>query len=238
MNLKELKRITQDTRGKGKEALDVRLVYRRISLVVTRFLIMTPIEANHITIMMFFLGLFSALSFFYGNYWLGFILILASIILDYVDGEVARYRNSSSKAGSVMDKIYHLSSMPLIFAGISYNLYIKSGNTYFVLIGAALAIFYLMGLSTRLSYFNILHLLGKKELYFTKSDSLMRGLLRRAVLYEYYTLTIYLLIISYLLNLMDYALMIILAYLFLRWLIQIILVYSDLDKIKTKKFRK
>jgi phosphatidylglycerophosphate synthase len=238
MKLNELKRITQESRGKGKEALDVRLVYRKISLLLTRMLIETPITANQITIIMFFLGIISATCFILGYFWWGFGIIILSIVLDYCDGEVARYRNSSSKAGSFMDNVYHWTSMPLILIFSSGYFFQQTNNPSFIYLGVISAIFFLFGVSARISYFNILNKMQIPGENFVSKDNFIKRVIRRITFYEYYTAIIYVLIIGYILNVFLWVLAIAATYLGVKFVLQIILLYLDLNQVKTSGLRK
>jgi isoprenylcysteine carboxyl methyltransferase (ICMT) family protein YpbQ len=50
---------------------------------------------------------------------IGALLLLFSIIIDYSDGEVARYKNQKSAEGSYLDKFYHFTVHSFIFLGLT-----------------------------------------------------------------------------------------------------------------------
>lgn len=84
------------------------------SIYITRLLLPTNIQANQVTVVMFIVGVLGAISIFFGWIWLGLFLVYFSIILDAVDGEIARYRKVFSLRGVYLDLVNH-HVMPGIF---------------------------------------------------------------------------------------------------------------------------
>ena len=87
-----------------------RLYMRRLSPHVTRWLVATPISANGVTWLMVMAGVLAGGSLSLGGV-LGalgaFALIQAQLLLDCCDGEVARWRGTSSPVGIYLDRIAH-----------------------------------------------------------------------------------------------------------------------------------
>jgi phosphatidylglycerophosphate synthase len=87
-----------------------RLYMRRVSPHVTRLLVTTPISANGVTWLMIPAGLLAAASLSLGGVAgaLGAVaLVQIQLLLDCCDGEVARWRGTSSPAGVYLDRIAH-----------------------------------------------------------------------------------------------------------------------------------
>lgn len=100
--------------------------YRLISIYITKLFLYTPITANQVTILSLVVGAIAVWLFTDGSYWksiTGAVLFLCYHILDLVDGEVARYRGSSSTSGMFLDEFGHLLLNISVFAAISLGLY-------------------------------------------------------------------------------------------------------------------
>jgi phosphatidylglycerophosphate synthase len=87
-----------------------RLLLRRISLPVTRELLRTPVTANQLTGLMIVVGLLAAgAAATAGLAWalVAFLLVQVYFLLDLCDGEVARWRRSTSITGVYLDRVGH-----------------------------------------------------------------------------------------------------------------------------------
>lgn len=87
-----------------------RLYMRRLSLHVTRWLLDAPVSPNGLTVLMIVVGLLAAVA----AAWPGVLTALlalagvqAYLLLDCVDGEVARWRKVTSAAGVYLDRLGH-----------------------------------------------------------------------------------------------------------------------------------
>ena len=79
---------------------------RHLSSWLTPLLVRLPVSANHVTAASLILGLGCAWSFFQGSAaWTvaGAVLFVASTVLDYCDGEVARLKNQCTTFGMHFD---------------------------------------------------------------------------------------------------------------------------------------
>jgi 1L-myo-inositol 1-phosphate cytidylyltransferase / CDP-L-myo-inositol myo-inositolphosphotransferase len=91
---------------KKEDGILTRLVSRRISLAVTRFLAPTSVTPNAMTFVCLALGLAAAVSFAspsWGRQVAGGVLFLLHSILDGCDGELARLKFRESRFGGVLD---------------------------------------------------------------------------------------------------------------------------------------
>lgn len=96
----------------GAEHWAGRLYLRRLSPYVTRVVLRTPLTANGITALMIPTGLLAALSLTFAGIWpavLTVLLVQLQLLLDCVDGEVARWRKTFSPIGVYLDQLAHYS---------------------------------------------------------------------------------------------------------------------------------
>lgn len=84
---------------------------RYVSIYITAAIVRTRITANTVTLWSIAAGLGGAVLFLHedrGIRLMGAALLYASFLLDQVDGEVARYWNATTLAGSFLDEVRHL----------------------------------------------------------------------------------------------------------------------------------
>jgi phosphatidylglycerophosphate synthase len=87
-----------------------RLYMRRLSPYVTRLLVSTPLSANAVTALMLPTGLLAAVALSFPGLLTAVAAVLLAqlqLLLDCVDGEVARWRRRFSPAGVYIDHIVH-----------------------------------------------------------------------------------------------------------------------------------
>lgn len=128
-SVKELRKICQTAESAKHDSILGRYFGRKLSIYLTHVLLHTPISANQVTILMLLVGMVSGTLFIIGNYWCslaGSILFPIMYILDGVDGEVARYRNSCSLKGVYLDRVSHIITYPFLFIGITFGVYINN----------------------------------------------------------------------------------------------------------------
>ena len=102
----------------------------KFSIYVTWLLLHTKIEANHVTIIEYFLIFISSVFLFLGklNYILiGIMIIQFSNLLDCVDGEIARYRKKSSLTGVSLENIYHELVPYFMFFPLAFGVFLQTG---------------------------------------------------------------------------------------------------------------
>jgi phosphatidylglycerophosphate synthase len=102
----------------------------------------TRITPNQITIFSFFLGLLSALCFFQGGYGMGVGgagLLLLSIWVDGVDGEIARIKFMESPFGAKLDILCDNVVHVVVFFSIGRGLYHTLGETVYLILGGLAA---------------------------------------------------------------------------------------------------
>lgn len=81
-------------------------INRKISRLITPWLLRTPLTPNQVTVLSCVVGLLSALCFVPGGYWgpvCGAVLLQFSVVLDCCDGEIARIKYQESPLGDWLD---------------------------------------------------------------------------------------------------------------------------------------
>jgi phosphatidylglycerophosphate synthase len=87
-----------------------RLLLRKLSLPITRELLRTPVSANQLTGLMIVVGLLAAVAAGLGGLWwavVAFVGVQVYFLLDLCDGEVARWRRTTSVTGVYLDRVGH-----------------------------------------------------------------------------------------------------------------------------------
>lgn len=84
--------------------------YNALATPIIKLLLYTNITANQVTMIWVILGSLSTLLFIFGNYWLtlfAFLVFHFHLILDSVDGPIARIKNIKSSTGIYIERIAH-----------------------------------------------------------------------------------------------------------------------------------
>ena len=112
-----------------------RHVDRRISQAISKRLAHTRLTPNQVTLMGVSVGLTGALLLSFPGYWarlVGSLLFLFCIIVDGVDGEIARLKLMESRFGHYLDittdNLVHVA----VFVGIGYGQYNATGNSLYI----------------------------------------------------------------------------------------------------------
>ncbi len=139
--------------GEGRqpgERLDFRIAYarlvRRLSIRLTWLLLHTSLTANQVTVGAILVGMAGALLLAWSDFWplvIGLVLLQLSFVLDYSDGEVARYRalerdEPTDAGGAYLDWIGHYYVPATMAAALAYGAFTVNGRDWLLL--AALAI--------------------------------------------------------------------------------------------------
>jgi len=105
---------------------------------LVRMLYSTPITPNQITIFSFFVGLLSAGFYVSGRsdslVW-GAIFLYGKVLLDNIDGNLARVRGTSSRVGRFLDSLTDFLVTVMIYIGISFYLVRTTGDNGFWVLG-------------------------------------------------------------------------------------------------------
>ena len=97
---------------------------RKISKLFTWLAVRLKMTPNQVTLISFAIGLLSAYEFSKGDFWsifIGAVLLQLSIIIDCVDGELARYTRQFSQLGAWLDAITDRIKEYLVFFALAYG---------------------------------------------------------------------------------------------------------------------
>ena len=99
-------------------------VLRKFSKLFTWLAVRLKMTPNQVTLISFAVGLLSAYEFSRGTFWTifaGAVLLQLSIIIDCVDGELARYTRQFSELGAWLDAITDRIKEYLVFFALAYG---------------------------------------------------------------------------------------------------------------------
>ena len=116
---------------------------RRVSKLLTWAAVKIGATPNQVTIASFAIGLYAAFLFAQGDTWSlvgGAILLQVSIIVDCVDGEIARYTRKFSELGAWLDAITDRVKEYAVFLGLSYGAFVQNGQNLWVLAAVLMAL--------------------------------------------------------------------------------------------------
>ena len=137
-NIKELRKITQQ----NAQANLLRLS-RFLSIYITWVLLHTRITANQASVLDLMLGILGCCFIFMGgntNALIGGFGLILFYIFDDVDGEIARYRKSTTLSSFYLEGLCHPIMHPLKFIALGYGLHIQFDSNLLFYLGAYTAI--------------------------------------------------------------------------------------------------
>lgn len=118
-----------------------------MSIYITKLFLYTPITANQVTVLWCIVGITAGILFSFGNYWhsiIGGLLVQLLLVLDRTDGEISRYRGTSSLKGEYLDRLCHNISYPCMFTGITFGVYVNYHSIWAFIFGFSATIFFLL----------------------------------------------------------------------------------------------
>lgn len=107
INVSYLKEMREKIAKQGRESLIGSLITRKFSFWLTALLVKTPLTANQVTSLSLLLVLAGSVFLAFGNYFyqiVGVVILFIGHVLDYCDGEIARYKGTSSMFGFWWDE--------------------------------------------------------------------------------------------------------------------------------------
>ena len=129
LTLEEVKRAAK--REDFRAGVQMRLLMPRLSVRVTRWVVThTRLAPNQITLVSFLVGLGAAASFASLSPFVvvaGLLAYHLHVLLDYVDGEVARCRGETSVRGAYFDLITDRVTFPLLVFSAGLGVYRQTG---------------------------------------------------------------------------------------------------------------
>lgn len=125
-SIKELREITQREKLENRERpWGYRLFQRGPSIFLTWFFVHTPITPNTITLLSILSGVGGAYLLLYPDWnvkLIALFLFYFNLLLDRVDGEVARYKQQFSLKGIYLDELNHYIIPPLFFLSLAWGI--------------------------------------------------------------------------------------------------------------------
>ncbi len=115
-----------------------RYIIRKISGVITRLLVKTPVTPNQVTIISLILGIASAVFFSHGAHIytiIAGVFYFVSTVFDQCDGEVARFKHMESDFGKTFDIIVDSIVNATITIGIAIAIYKANGSGLTIVAG-------------------------------------------------------------------------------------------------------
>lgn len=165
-SIAELRAICQETRDDilyQRNWFD-RNVTRRISIYITKPFLKLGFSANQATLIDFLIGLAAAAFLTSANPrdWLtGIALFYLFFVFDCVDGEIARYRKTSSPVGSFLDGGLGILMWPCVLAGMTFGIRAALESNAIFAVGFLAACGWLLYSASALFPYPILHSLGR-----------------------------------------------------------------------------
>ena len=125
--IKDLRNITQAHCFGPDIPLYIKFL-RIYSIYLTAVFLCLGLSANTVTLIGIFLSPLSAVLMINGLEELSILCIIISVLCDYSDGEVARYRKMLTKEGIFLDKVHHIVVPSVFFYGVMVWLQAEQGG--------------------------------------------------------------------------------------------------------------
>ncbi len=136
-SLRELRKIHKTTHKEIiKVGYHIKYLAKPLSLFLLKLLVYTPLTGNQVTLAMLILGIIGSLFVGFDSLALwGGIILQFTILLDCIDGSLARFRNQESRFGRYLDGMFHSITMPLLFFMLGVYSYKYFNNLLFIFLG-------------------------------------------------------------------------------------------------------
>ena len=150
LTLEELRTVCQD-KEKDKNFY-IAPISRRLSIRITALLIKTKITANQLSLVCILLGILAGFLLSLGVYIYPFVsglLLALFVLIDTVDGEVARYwrkvnQQEEDRRGRFLELAEHIVVMPIIFISLSYAVFNRFGDVRAFALGFSSVMFFML----------------------------------------------------------------------------------------------
>lgn len=152
--IQELRRICQPS-NKFADTIILAKFVRYFSIYLTKLFLYTKITANQISIISMLFGILGSFLLLNMQPWyifVGSICLILHTLLDFVDGEVARYRKNSTLTGKYLDEVNHSITVPILLLCISFGVFGVFGNTWVLFLGCLAAVCEPVGHSVHWGY--------------------------------------------------------------------------------------
>lgn len=124
--------------GKTSYTNYMAMVFSNLSLRLSYVLIRTSVTPNQVTLLSTVIGLAGAAMIFSTDYWfrlLGIVVWFVAYVLDFCDGEIARYRRLQSEFGHWFDMVTDRVKDVGLFTAITLLAVRRSNSTTTILLG-------------------------------------------------------------------------------------------------------
>ena len=172
LSFKELRKEFQSERAAEiKASWWVRYTYNPLSVFFARFLLHTSITPNQITLLWVLTGAIGCALLISGDYWnaiIAAILFQFIIVLDGIDGILARYKKLSSIRGEYFESIAHTFVNDIfLMVGVTFGVYTKFKHPIVFALGFAAVISALM---FKFVFLEKIHLVVKSKLHLKQTS--------------------------------------------------------------------
>ena len=157
------KKITIENIKKVRDISVLPLNFRpmaKISPYISYFFVKyLPFSPNQISLIWGFVGFVAVFLMALGSYWnmlAGVLVYHLALLLDYVDGEVARVSKKTSLTGICLDKIFSVVFRGLLILGLGIGLYNTNGNVLYFYLGIWACLFLVFDNSLAILKANVL----------------------------------------------------------------------------------
>jgi phosphatidylglycerophosphate synthase len=136
-SIKELRKLCQE---KGYREHNSIRIYRIFSIYFTKFFLILGLKSNTITLLSFLAGIFGGILFIKSSFILGGIFFFIFYLFDNIDGEIARYRHSSSQFGYWLDTTIGHFLYPVFFLTVGVGIFNQTSEVLYLFLGSISAI--------------------------------------------------------------------------------------------------
>lgn len=144
LTLQDIRKASDDW---SKHPLNIRILGPFSNYIAYFFARFIPLTPNQLSFVWGFLGVLAAFIMALGGYWnmvLGAIVYHIAILIDYVDGEIAKARKITTIGGTYLDRLFHYIHRGLLLFGLGIGIYNTNGNIIYLYLGAGSCLFLLL----------------------------------------------------------------------------------------------
>ena len=113
--------------------------FRIFSIYITKVCLVVGLKPNFVTFLGFSIGVAGGILYLNSYFLFGSIAFLIFLILDYADGEIARYMKLSSNFGAWLDSTSVHLLYPYFFFSLGLGIFFQTGIFRYVIFGALAA---------------------------------------------------------------------------------------------------
>jgi phosphatidylglycerophosphate synthase len=143
MQTQSIPRLRLNLANRANDGFFSVFVLRRLSKILTWFAVRIRATPNQVTIASLAIGLYAAFLFAQGDslsMLLGAVLLQFSLIVDCVDGELARYTRKFSELGAWLDAITDRVKEYAVYLGLAYGAQVHHGQNLWLMAAFMLAL--------------------------------------------------------------------------------------------------